>query len=685
MHVVRLVKRSTLNTPPQAPKPGAIKVTCQCTPTDDGKLSCECQTEQIVPQPVPAVTASTLPILYVQVVHHNQYLAIEEIEAFDSNGKNVAAQTSGGLALATSEVYGGNASFVNDGIKNDDAKWPNSVHTNNSAMESVEIKFAKPAILKNVVVWNRPDMAADRLQGAVLYGKDENGKVVFSRTLTADRKQDLSVVTTRPHDAPAEDVDIFLDPRNLIPPKYRQPLDDTAIDSERTAFYGTVGVLKLPDNVVMDFSDIASVVKLFEPSFYSKITNMNPFQQDVSATRALIDGEWAKQWGLPEGFAIDPVWAQGKALSTPSLNQGGCGSCWAFSTATAISDRAMLRAFFTAAKAGKTGDDLPSYYEDPGKNQVDCTKMIQNRFWTASPTDIVRNQHSDTDYHCEGGHESFYSLHRETNDLGTHLQEGVLDMSSCEYNRGKDGATGCPVNGWLGNGNGLPVMSQEDMYAKLNDPDFCSTSKFKFVCDDFAHFLPPEAIPQALMGLPPYQNIGPGTLTTDQWGAGEAGFGAYGKHESWCEVDMDKFRADHDGAECRCKYVFCAPANFTHDPEKPKAGHAITIVGYIGKVYVGTINQYVNAYIMRNSWGKWGDNGFYMWADSASWSPNAQFGVDTPSGQITRVSAIRVTRVPNESTTKGVAIRKKFMSTFGNMPLSLYVLGFVALAATMAF
>ena len=69
---------------------------------------------------------------------------------------------------ASSNVYRGFAENVIDGMKNDNQKWSNSNHTRREGIQWVELDLHQEVDVSKITIYNRPDGAQHRLNGAVI-------------------------------------------------------------------------------------------------------------------------------------------------------------------------------------------------------------------------------------------------------------------------------------------------------------------------------------------------------------------------------------------------------------------------------------------------------------------------------------------------------------------------------------
>ena len=376
---------------------------------------------------------------------------------------------------------------------------------------------------------------------------------------------------------------------------------------------------------------------------------------------------------LPQNTVAEAI-LLGKTLASPVINQGACGSCWAVSLAGVISDRAMVAAYIDFIRAAATEQSLDPSQVPTFARAVD---VCDNQELAASPSHILRHMTDMYDrqtqnlktlaathefeqggnttpgWQCCGGLSAWWNPDtREWEDGVIDLFEGgVVTLAACPYNVGPDPVDGCIGSGWLPAAGGPRQVCNnpdaEGLTRTLKTGRFCQedNAQSRFLVDSISGYIPAEKIPQALLGLGDYTTQGPGSLTTSYMVPQY--FARFGKDEAWSPVDKSKWQADHPGATRQFSHVYCYPG---HRGMQATGGHAVAIVGYVHNVWADTINQYVDAYIVRNSWYQggrlWGDDGYFLWATSFSWGPNQQFGMDNmANGQDTVATSFRARRV----------------------------------------
>lgn len=105
-------------------------------------------------------------------------------------------QSGGGIVTQSSKGWSGAGSFTIDGNKDDNQAWPNSVHTQNSKDEWVEIDLQKEEDVTRVTIYNRPDCCQDRLNGAKIKLLNEKREQVYPTIgLTDERTQEFMIRT----------------------------------------------------------------------------------------------------------------------------------------------------------------------------------------------------------------------------------------------------------------------------------------------------------------------------------------------------------------------------------------------------------------------------------------------------------------------------------------------------------
>lgn len=122
------------------------------------------------PQPLPGVQV-------VRVVKNGGFLSLRELEAIDSGGVNLALDSNGGVASASSEWNDGLGphliEVLNDGITDNSAQ-EGQAHTGNPplAQEWMQVQLAAPSGIASVNIFNRSNCCADQSQNVTveIYG-----------------------------------------------------------------------------------------------------------------------------------------------------------------------------------------------------------------------------------------------------------------------------------------------------------------------------------------------------------------------------------------------------------------------------------------------------------------------------------------------------------------------------------
>jgi hypothetical protein len=94
------------------------------------------------------------------------------LPAINGEGENVALESLGATASASSSINGGVSSYPIDGVPRGQI-WPNSCHTGKGPDEWWEVALAKPMQIAQVTVSNRIDKDWEMLEGAHLILEDE--------------------------------------------------------------------------------------------------------------------------------------------------------------------------------------------------------------------------------------------------------------------------------------------------------------------------------------------------------------------------------------------------------------------------------------------------------------------------------------------------------------------------------
>jgi hypothetical protein len=281
----------------------------------------------------------------------------------------------------------------------------------------------------------------------------------------------------------------------------------------------------------------------------------------------------------------------------------------------------------------------------------------------ASPTYILQNLYFDTTaqenqeigWQCCGGLNQLGNPYDENAEMANNavLEAGIFSMKSYPYTRGDAlGANACcEQKGWLDDSVQVSLCNtpKAARYMSMLDDESDDESdaggdrNVRFVVDNFKTIPTPTDIPHALVGAAPYSLQGPGPLCASFF-VDKKYFPNFSDPDSkaWLNVDSARWESDHPGTNhLQFTRVYCFPQD-----ERPvvAGGHAVSIVGYLRKVYVPSIQRYVDAYVVRNSWitkiennasekiivgsKPWGDGGLFLWATSISWKPNEQLGMD---------------------------------------------------------
>lgn len=123
------------------------------------------------------------------VITHSTYLHVQEIEVYNDRNKNVALKANGGSTAASDWGWGGPPSRMNDGGKSEHQRWANSVHTHRGGNRWVRVSWPKDETITRIIVYNRPDGAQTRLNGATMTLYDSGWKELVSFDLNSKRKQ----------------------------------------------------------------------------------------------------------------------------------------------------------------------------------------------------------------------------------------------------------------------------------------------------------------------------------------------------------------------------------------------------------------------------------------------------------------------------------------------------------------
>lgn len=366
--------------------------------------------------------------------------------------------------------------------------------------------------------------------------------------------------------------------------------------------------------------------------------------------------------GVPELHDAS-VWLN-KSLTSPIVNQGGCGSCWAVSLSGAISDRYMVQQYLEYMKLDPTSSHFPHF-----KNSHTCEDTAYNYEYMASPSQLLRNMtpsHRNYDvegWQCCGGTSNLVSIWHNLNKgqfdykIVNLLQEGKLqNMSSCPYNKDnwfspcKDSADW--EEGWLPMDNKHNLCNQKnasEIIDVLVSDKFCGKDASLEFKVEHPKMVPAAEIPDALLGQGDFVLQGPGTIVTAMNVPKD--FSAFGRNSSWLSVESP--RQTHQ----KFTHVYCYDGDTTGG--EISGGHAVCIAGFIKDVYIKGLDKRVDAYVIRNSWGirivnrqhtktlrtkPWGDDGYCLWATSATWPANEQYGIDSGRhGKLTVAVSFKVT------------------------------------------
>jgi hypothetical protein len=132
--------------------------------------------------------ASSSCIQYVRLEHSNQYIHVQQVEVYDTDGNNWALVKSGAKATASSGSQA-DPNIAIDG--NTDAKqgWPNSCCTNGGPSDWWEVDLGREIQMDRVVVYNRPDTAGDRLKNCRLKLLNGDRQEVYPKRVLENVRQ----------------------------------------------------------------------------------------------------------------------------------------------------------------------------------------------------------------------------------------------------------------------------------------------------------------------------------------------------------------------------------------------------------------------------------------------------------------------------------------------------------------
>ena len=143
-------------------------------------------------------------------IRSNDYIHIQELQAYDSNNLNVALKNKGANAAASDTGWRGHVNYPIDGVKRSHYHWPNSVHTGrglrNGKPRWYKVYLPKTNNITRIVVHNRPDCCQSRLDGAQLLLWDTKNfgstpKLVFRARLNSNMKQIFLLGSSREYSA----------------------------------------------------------------------------------------------------------------------------------------------------------------------------------------------------------------------------------------------------------------------------------------------------------------------------------------------------------------------------------------------------------------------------------------------------------------------------------------------------
>lgn len=129
-------------------------------------------------------------------IHNNSKgdpVCLAQVQAWDSNGTNLASARNGGVALQTSTAHNGSASRAID--DNTSGVWGHEsvTHTAFSPQEYWQVALNPPAFINIVDVFNRTDRCSDRLAGTTLQVIGTDDELLYQKTLNGDGIQRMII------------------------------------------------------------------------------------------------------------------------------------------------------------------------------------------------------------------------------------------------------------------------------------------------------------------------------------------------------------------------------------------------------------------------------------------------------------------------------------------------------------
>lgn len=139
------------------------------------------------------VVSTPLTKTILILVNSSQALSLGEVQAFTSDGVNVALK---GTASQSTTAHGGEASRGIDGDTS--GLWGRNgvTHTakhNGNKWWKVVLDQSYPVV--TIKVYNRRDCCSTRLNGAVLTARDSSGKILASKTLSSSTSVQILTIS----------------------------------------------------------------------------------------------------------------------------------------------------------------------------------------------------------------------------------------------------------------------------------------------------------------------------------------------------------------------------------------------------------------------------------------------------------------------------------------------------------
>ena len=251
---------------------------------------------------------------------------------------------------------------------------------------------------------------------------------------------------------------------------------------------------------------------------------------------------------LPEDFDSREKWPD---LVTIAMDQGTCGSCWAFATALAIADRLRI-AEVTGEPAQNPSGEASSepltalvYYQPPGTSGVSYTTLNNLDPYEMVFCDVCKSDSDENcDYGCNGGR--LRTAYEFVQRAG--LSPMLCTAPNCDPTQGT-----CPCM----DTSGCMRYRPSEIYLVYNLTDDDEVKKRKIQEDVY------------------------------QYGPVTVGFNVYNSFKEFFNRNPTGVYTESDAT-----------------PSDPPEGHAVDIIGWG--------SQPVFHWIIRNSWSfNWGDGGVF--------------------------------------------------------------------------